>query len=271
MGSNAEYFAVNQRGWDELTLIHLRGSRYWYPIDEFKRGRCVLRPLERHEVGDVAGKSLLHLQCHFGMDTLSWARLGAKVTGVDFSAESIKAARSLSKEIGVPADFVCCNVYDLREHLTGQFDIVFSTYGVLCHLPDLREWAEVIAHYLLGGGFFYIADGHPANCCIKRDESGVARLEGDYFATGHAVLEDAGPDYANPECMESIRAYSWAHTTADMINSLIDAGLRIDFFREWPGYNMELCPDGTWREAKDRPAQYPMVFSLKATKGSRGG
>ncbi len=127
MESNAEYFAVNQRSWDEITPAHLRGSRYWYPIDEFKRGQCTLRPLELHEVGEVAGKSLLHLQCHFGMDTLSWARRGAKVTGVDFSAEAIRAARSLSREIGVPADFVCCNLYDLRQHLSGQFDIVYTT------------------------------------------------------------------------------------------------------------------------------------------------
>jgi SAM-dependent methyltransferase len=189
------------------------------------------------------------------------------VTGVDFSIDAIKAARSLAQETGVPAEFVCCNIYGLREHLAGQFDIVYASYGVMCWLPDLREWARIIAHFLREGGFLYVADTHPINRCIQYDEAGAARLEGDYFAPTRAELDGTpGPDYANPEYIQTTPEYTWWHTAAELLNSLIEARLRIDFFREWPGYNMEPCPDGTWREVKDKAAQYPMVFSLKASK-----
>ncbi len=115
MNTNSKYFEVNHEYWDEATEIHLKGSET-YPIKAFKSGKSTLFPSDIEEVGDVRGKQMLHLQCHFGLDTLSWARLGAIVTGVDFSEKSIDAAKSLSKEINVPADFICCNIYDLPHH-----------------------------------------------------------------------------------------------------------------------------------------------------------
>ena len=128
MDPNAHYFEVNRQYWDEATEIHLRGSET-YPIEAFKAGKSTLPSSDIEEVGDVTGKSMLHLQCHFGMDTLSWARLGAVVTGVDFSEKAVDAARSLSKEIDVSADFICCNIYDLPHHLHRKFDIVYSSYA----------------------------------------------------------------------------------------------------------------------------------------------
>ena len=107
------------------------------------------------------GVRVLHLQCHFGMDTLSWARLGASVTGVDYSEQAIRAAGELAAECGLEGRFICCNLYDLPAHLDGQFDIVYTSYGVLCWLPDLREWARIAASYVKPGGFFYIAEFHP--------------------------------------------------------------------------------------------------------------
>lgn len=267
MDTNAKYFDANRRVWDELTHVHLRGSSC-YQIEEFKKGACALRQLERDEVGDVSGKSLLHLQCHFGMDTLSWARRGARVTGVDLSEEAIRAARSLAQETRIEAEFICCNVYDLREHLQGQFDIVYASYGVLYWLPDLREWARIIAHFLKDGGFFYIADGHPIfDDCIQ-EEGGIARLEGDYFATGQACYGGTGPDYANPEYSQVNPEYYWRHTLGDVVNSLIDAGLRIAFLHEFPNFGREPGPDGVWR-APEKPAPYPKMFSLKALKDSK--
>ena len=115
-------------------------------------------------------KSLLHLQCHFGMDTLSWARLGARATGVDFSDEAIALARSLSQELGIEARFVCSNIYDLPDVLSGQYDIVFTSYGVLCWLPDLTRWAQVIGHFLKSKGTFYIVDGHPFAKVFEQEE-----------------------------------------------------------------------------------------------------
>lgn len=135
----------------------------FYNVDEFKKGKITLKDIELAELGDVKNKSLLHLQCHFGLDTLSWARLGAEVTGVDFSEEAIEYAKRLSQELDIPARFICSNIYDTIELITDKFDIVFTSYGVLCWLPDLVEWAEIISHFLRCGGIFYIVEFHPVN------------------------------------------------------------------------------------------------------------
>jgi len=255
MDSNVHYFEVNRQYWDEATEIHLRGSET-YPIEVFKAGKSMLPPSDIEEVGDVTGKSMLHLQCHFGMDTLSWARLGAAVTGVDFSEKAVDAARSLSREIDVPADFICCNIYDLPHHLQGQFDIVYSSYGVLYWLPDLSEWARTVSRYLKEGGFFYLADGHPFwDGCIEETEEG-ARLEGDYFATGRAHRSEPGFfDYANEDVKSTVPEYGWRYTVSGVLNTLIQAGLTIAFFNEYAAFDPE-----------DTPAPYPKKFSLKALK-----
>ena len=152
-----QYMESNRRSWNERTPVHARSD--FYGIERFKAGATSLLSVELEEMGDVQGKSLLHLQCHFGMDTLSWARLGANVTGADFSDEAIDLARSLSGELGIEAEFVLSNVYSLPDVLEAQYDIVFTSYGVLVWLPDLKPWAEVVAHFLRPGGFFYIVDG----------------------------------------------------------------------------------------------------------------
>ena len=143
---------LNRRQWNERTQIHV-GSEF-YDVAGFKSGRCSLHPVELAELGDVAGKRLLHLQCHFGMDTLSWARRGAVATGVDFSPESVAVAEGLALEVGLDAHFVCSDIYDLPSNLEGKFDIIFTSYGVLTWLPDLRRWAETISHFLDSPGVF---------------------------------------------------------------------------------------------------------------------
>ncbi|MEZ4860994.1 MAG: methyltransferase domain-containing protein [Caldilineaceae bacterium] len=146
------YLQANQQLWNAWTPLHEQSPRY--RLAEFKAGVSTLRPVERAELTDVAGKSLLHLQCHFGLDTLSWARAGATVTGVDLSDRSIELARALSTEVNIPAIFVCADLLHLPNRLTGQFDIVFTSYGVLNWLHDLKAWATVITHFLKPGGFF---------------------------------------------------------------------------------------------------------------------
>ena len=165
------YMEANRRSWDARTPTHF-GSRF-YDVDGFRAGASSLNSIEVEEVGDVDGKSLLHLQCHFGMDTMSWARLGARTTGVDFSEEAISRARSLSEELDIDAKFVVSNVYDLPDVLDGRFDVVFTSYGVLTWLPDLDRWAEVVAHFLEPGGFFYIVDGHPFGSVFYNEEDAV--------------------------------------------------------------------------------------------------
>jgi SAM-dependent methyltransferase len=156
-----EYIKTNQDWWNEAAQVHAQGDAY--RLKAFKEGMIKLRPLERAEVGDVVGKKLLHLQCHFGLDTLSWARLGAQVVGIDYAEKAIAIARALSQELQLDATFVCCDLYNLPNVLdaAGQFDIVYTSYGVISWLPDLQPWGKIIAHYLKPGGFFYIAEGHP--------------------------------------------------------------------------------------------------------------
>lgn len=172
MGDNGQRLQRNRHAWDLRTAAHL--DTEFYDVDAFRRGGLSLRGLEREELGDVQGQSLLHLQCHFGLDTLSWARLGATVTGVDFSQDSIAAARSLAAETGIEAAFVCSDIYDLPKALDGEFGIVVTTYGVLPWLPDLAEWGRIVASFLRPGGRFCLVEIHPGQGIVT-DADGRGR------------------------------------------------------------------------------------------------
>ena len=266
-----QHMDANRRSWDARTPTHF-GSRF-YGVDGFKAGASSLNSLEIEEVGDVDGKRLLHLQCHFGMDTMSWARLGAVATGVDFSEEAISRARSLSGELGIDAKFVVSNVYDLPDVLDGRFDVVFTSYGVLTWLPDLERWAAVIAHFLEPGGVFYIVDGHPFGSVFYDEEDAVdLRPFYPYSTRGVGPLEfGPGPTYTDGPDEEYGPTFEWGHSVGDILNSLIGAGLTIEFFHEFPfaGYKalpmMEKGEDGWWRLEEDRKS-IPFLFSLKAKK-----
>src|SRR5947209_740824 len=171
-----EYMATNRKLWDAWTKIHLDSE--FYDVASFRNGErpIRIRDYEREEIGEVAGRSLLHLQCHFGLDTLSWARLGAEVTGADFSGRAIELARSLAGELGLPARFVHSDVYSLPANLQGEFDIVFTSYGVLYWLPDLSRWAEVVAHFLKPGGVFYVVEYHPFSQVFDDENASELRV-----------------------------------------------------------------------------------------------
>ena len=267
-----EYLKNNRELWNEITLIHARSA--FYDVEGFKKGRCTLDSIELEEVGDVSGKSLLHIQCHFGMDTLSWARLGAKVTGVDFSEDAIDLARSLSKEVGIEANFVCSSVYDLPGKLSGQFDIVYTSAGVLCWLPDLKKWAEVISHFLRPGGFFYILESHPFSHVFD-DSKDVTELKvkHSYFHSPEPTKWEAEGDYADPDAVVKNPSYEWTHSMGEIINSLIASRLQIEFLHEFPVLFHKWLPfmeevmeeddEGWWRIPGDK---LPLIFTLKATK-----
>ncbi len=258
---------VNRTNWNERTPVHAASG--FYDMDGFKSGRITLTEIERREVGDVSGKTLLHLQCHFGMDTMSWARLGAIATGVDFSDAAIDLARELNDELGLRVRFICSNVYDLPAVLDEQFDIVFTSVGVLCWLPDLKGWAEVVSRHLNTGGTFYILDVHPFMTVLEQSPSGELQPTYDYFH-GEMLFEGNEPSYTGPELIKS-PAFEWQHSLGEIVNALIGAGLRIELLNEFAvscfqAYpTMERNDDGWWRFKKNNDA-IPQMYSIRATK-----
>lgn len=259
---------TNRAHWDELVGVHVRAPNA-YDLDAFRAGDSTLKSIELDEVGDVRGKRLLHLQCHFGMNTISWAQHGARAVGVDFSPEAIALARQLSKEVGVEAEFVCSNVYDLPRNLEGVFDVVFTSYGVLCWLPDLAEWGKVIDRFLAPGGCFYIVEQHPLVAALS-DRDGELVVSEPYFDVG-PIEETRDGSYADESAvLEHKTSVEWQHSLSDVVDALAGNGLRIEFLHEFPFCMFQALPsmvkgaDGWWRvPGRD---DVPFLFSLKASK-----
>jgi SAM-dependent methyltransferase len=271
-----EYLASNRRVWDAWTKIHLESA--FYDVDSFRNGERPVRikDYEREEIGDVTGKTLLHLQCHFGLETLSWARLGATVTGADFSPEAIAAARSLAGDVGIPATFICSNVYDLPAVLDGGagFDIVYTSHGVLGWLPDIDGWARVVEHFIKPGGMFYIAEGHPVAMAFENEgvEPGELRLQYPYWTHREPISLEVHGSYADRQApTDGLVEHGWDHGLGEIVTALAQAGLRIDFLHEFPFsiWNLDFTvqgPDGRFRLPGDMDGRLPLSFSLKATK-----
>lgn len=264
-----EYLQANQHVWDQWTTEHEKSP--FYDLEGFKAGRDRLRSIELTELGEVSGKSLLHLQCHFGLDSLSWARRGAKVTGVDLSQSAIALARSLSQELSIPAEFLCSDIYRLPGKLSAKFDVVFTAYGVLHWLRDLRRWGEIIAHFLKPNGIFYIVEDHPTFRMFSTDEETKIKLSEPYFFSEVPEQVEMTGSYATGNQGEKVTFYIWNHGIGEVINALIGAGLTIEFLHEFPFAArakfpfMEQAPDGWWY----LPARYPQIpflFSLQARK-----
>jgi 2-polyprenyl-3-methyl-5-hydroxy-6-metoxy-1,4-benzoquinol methylase len=259
------YFDANKELWNKRTTVHKNSS--FYDVPGFKAGQNVLTPIELSEVGEVSGKKMLHLQCHFGMDSLSWARLGAGVTGVDLSDEAIKEAQKLNDEMGLDAKFICCNIYDLKDHLDGKFDIVFTSYGVIGWLPDLEKWAEIISYYLKPGGRFYMAEFHPVIWMFDDDFKEIK-----YCYEKREVIEtDSQGTYTDRNADIQAKEYGWNHSLSEVLNALVSQGMQIEFLNEYmfSPYdcfnNMVQNNEGNWwiRGLEDK---IPMVYSVKAIK-----
>ncbi len=266
MNPMTDYLDTNRALWDGWTKLHAVSA--FYDVDGFKAGRTTLKAVELEELGAVAGKTLLHLQCHFGLDTLSWAREGAVVTGVDFSPEAVVLARSLSDELQIPATFACADLYALPGLLDARFDVVFTSYGVLPWLPDLAAWAQVAAHFLKPGGTFYLVEFHPFVALL--DEAGE-RIEHAYFHTPEPERFEAAGSYAAPEADFAGVSYEWAHPLGDVVTALLKAGLTLEFLHEFPfsthPYPPYLEADAPGRYVwKRRPNALPLLFSIKATR-----
>ena len=269
-----DHIADNLQTWEAWTQIHV-GSDF-YDVASFRdETRPIrLRDYELAEVGPVDGKSLLHVQCHFGLDTLSWARLGAQVTGVDFSPAAIDAADSLAAELGIDARFVVSSVYDLPRQLEGTFDIVYTSRGVLGWLPDIRRWAEVVGHFVKPGGFFYITEAHPI-AMVFDDENvqpGELRLAYPYWEHERPLTFEVKGSYADREApTESLIENSWDHSLGEIVSALAEAGLHVEFLHEFDVLDWELGylvqgSDGLWRLPAGTKGELPLFFSLRASK-----
>jgi SAM-dependent methyltransferase len=268
-------FAANRSLWDTWTAIHVGGA--FYDLDGFRAGGVRLRPYEIEMVGDVAGKSLLHLQCHFGIDTLSWARLGARVTGADLSPAAIEAARALADELGfAEARFVESNLYELPAVLDGEFDVVYTSRGVLGWLPDIRAWAGVVARFLAPGGRFFITEAHPVLQVFENDgvAPGELRLVYPYWEHHDPLTFAVHGSYADPDADAGDEMeHSWDHGLGEIVTALIEAGLRIEALIEHPflawkvDFLVEDPPgSGEWRLPPEVQGELPLMFSLVASK-----
>lgn len=261
-----KHIETNRDLWDGWARINVKST--FYDVDGFKAGKSSLNPVEIAELGDVSGKSLLHLQCHFGLDTLSWARSGAQVTGVDFSNEAIATAQSLSEELGIIAEFIHSNIYDLPKILDRQFDIVFTSYGALCWLSDIERWAQIVKRSLKAGGTFYMIEFHPIIHVLDYDEG--KRFEHSYFYSAEPVEYEAEGSYADGDSHSPHKAYEWTHNLGDVVTALIAAGLKLEFLHEFPFSPYGCFPFVKEYEPgkymlKDRPNTIPLTYSLRAT------
>jgi 2-polyprenyl-3-methyl-5-hydroxy-6-metoxy-1,4-benzoquinol methylase len=259
------YFETNRKTWNQKVLAHVQGDLY--KLEEFKKGASSLMSYETKALGTIDGKSLLHLQCHFGQDTLSWSRLGAQCVGVDISDEGIKLAKQLNKELGLQAEFICCNVLETSKHIKDAFDIVFTSYGVIGWLPDLKPWGKMIAERLKKGGLFYMVEFHPLVWMFDY-LSGKPILKYGYMQD-EVIYEEYEGTYANSDSKMISKEYGWNHGLSEVVNALIEAGLQIEYLNEYDESPYNVLPDLIETKSgmyvtKDK--LYPLIFEIKAVK-----
>ncbi|MBK8157720.1 MAG: class I SAM-dependent methyltransferase [Rhodospirillaceae bacterium] len=272
-----ETFAINQARWDEVVAIHVASP--FYRVKEFLAGEDILLPIESAEIGDLRGKSLIHLQCHFGLDTLALARRGAQVTGLDFSANAIAAARDLAREARIEANFVEGNLYDAPALVPERFDRAYVTWGAINWLPDINGWARVVAEMLKPGGELYLLEGHPFAFTLDQPDRelgsaavGVLQPAYDYFQTAPLVF-DADTTYSGEDTkLRNTRTHEFVHGIGAILSALLEAGLSLTYFKEhdslawamWP--KMIEGPDRMYRMPASE-TNLPLSFSVKVRKG----
>jgi SAM-dependent methyltransferase len=260
-----DYLNINKTSWNKRTDVHI-GSDF-YDNKSFIQGRSSLNEIELEFLGDLAGKSVLHLQCHFGQDTLSMARMGAETTGVDLSDVAIARAKELADKISVHSNFVCCDIYDLPNHLNEQFDIVFTSYGTICWLPDLDRWATVIDHFLKPGGQFVFVEFHPVVWMYDDDFTDILYK---YFNSGPIAETEEGT-YADKDAAVKLNYVMWNHGIGEVVTSLIARGLRVDALKEYDYSPYDFLnrtiayQPGRYR-VKDMDDKIPLVYAVVAVK-----
>lgn len=273
----AEYAALNQANWDERAPAHARSAGYG--LDRFVADPQHLSDVvsfDREYLGDISGLRTLHLQCHIGTDTLSLARLGADVTGLDFSAPALAAARDLAARTGADIDYVEADAYAAAEVLgSGFFDLVYTGVGAVCWLPDIARWARVVAQLLRPGGRLFLRDGHPALWAIDERRADHLLVPAySYFETEKPLIFDEEGSYVDTDVnFQHNRTASWNHGIGELLTAVLDAGLRITQFVEhrsvpWealPGAMVNDAPHNEWR-LRDDPQLLPLTYTLQAIK-----
>lgn len=260
-----KYLKVNKTLWNAKTTIHVKSD--FYDVEAFKKGKSSLNPAELEALGDVKNKSILHLQCHFGLDSLSWARLGANVTGIDLSDKAIEEARLLNDELGLNVKFICSDIYSLKNIIDEKFDIVFTSYGAIGWLPDIDKWAEIISHFLKPHGIFFIAEFHPVVCMFDDD---FKKFKYSYFNSGPDVEEIKGT-YADRNADIQHLSYQWSHSLDEVFSALLNHELKITSFKEYPFsyyncFNNTVRGDDEYWRIKELEDKIPIMFSIKAIK-----
>jgi len=265
MSDSINYIEVNKSAWNKKTPIHVESP--FYDMDGFLKGNTSLKDIELGLLGDIKGKRILHLQCHFGQDTLSLARMGATVTGVDFSDVAISKAKEISAKINVEARFICCDIYELSQHLDEKFDMVFTTYGTIGWLPDMDKWAAIVSSFLKPGGEFVFVEFHPAVWMFDDD---FQKIGYNYFNTG-PIVETYSGSYADKSADLKEQYVMWNHGMSEVANSIIQNGMELKCLNE---YNYSPYPNFN-HTIESSPGKYtiahlddkiPIVYAIKAVK-----
>ena len=261
-----DYIKINKRLWNEKTEIHYNSD--FYDVDSFKKGKDSLNQVEMDLLGDIKGKSILHLQCHFGLDTISLARHGAAATGVDFSEKAIEKAKQLNASLGTSAQLIQSDIYKLPEILDEKFDIVFTSYGVVGWLPDMNKWAAIINQFLKPGGKFVLVEFHPVVWMFSYD---FKRIEFNYMDSS-PIIEELEGTYTDRSAEIKEKSVGWNHGLSTVLDSLLKNGLKITDFKEY-NYSPYNCFENTVRtedgnyKINGLEDKIPMLYSVKAEKG----
>ena len=259
------YIRINKDSWNKKTAIHLNSD--FYDNGNFIKGKSSLNEIELNLLGDIKGKSILHLQCHFGQDTISLNRLGAETTGIDLSDKAIETAKDLAQQTTSKAAFICCNIYDLPQHLNQQFDIVYTSYGTIGWIPDLDKWAAIISQFLKPNGQFVFVEFHPVVWMFDDDFN---KIQYNYFKD-EPIIESETGTYADENAPIETECVTWNHSISEVVNNLIRHGLEINLINEYD-YSPYNCFSQTTEiepnqfRIKHLDNKIPMVYAIVATK-----
>lgn len=267
------YTTDNLANWDDRVAIHAASDLY--AIDRLVSDPDHLSSIvvfDREYLGDVSGKTLLHPQCHIGTDTLSWAKLGASVTGIDFSGAALEVARDAGSQLGVDARFIESELIASPDVLKDTFDIVYTGVGAICWMPGIDQWAETMATFTRPGGTFYIREGHPVLWALDYErEDDLLSITEHYFEQGRPSTWQDSETYAGEGTLEHVTTHSWNHGLGEIFTALTNSGFVIDIFEEHRFLEWQALPhmvevDGVWVLPEAQRDLVPLMYSLRATK-----
>ncbi len=267
MNPENNYIEINKHSWNNRTETHL--SSTFYNLEGFLKGESSLNPIELEILGDIKGKSILHLQCHFGQDSISLSRLGAKVTGIDLSDKAIENARRIAKETNSDVEFICCDLYDLEKHLDKQFDIVFTSYGTITWLPDLDKWGKLISRFLKPHGKFVFVEFHPV---VWMFDDNFEKIGYNYFNV-EAIVETENGTYADKNANISQSYVTWNHSLSEVLSSLLNNSLKLTEIQEYDYSPYDVFSNMIEFQPKKYRIKHldnkiPMIYSIVAVKDS---